>query len=264
MPDPARLIVVADRAELARRAGAEVERLATAAIAERGAFHVALAGGSTPRELYEHLSSAEALELGRWHAWFGDERCVPPDDERSNFRMVRRALLEPGKIPRAHWHPMYLSANASAYLSANASGDLSANAAGFDAVGEPEAAARAYEDELGRFLGPEPRLDLALLGMGADGHTASLFPGDAALDAGERKVVAVPAGEGREVARLTLSIGVLSSARALLFLVAGEEKRATLRSILADAPAARALPAARVSAAHADPLWIADRSAAGS
>jgi 6-phosphogluconolactonase len=240
MPYRARVIVVEERAELARRAAEEVERLAGASIAARGTFHVALAGGSTPRELYERLAREPGLDRERWHAWFGDERCVAPADERSNFRMARLTLLEPGGIPRERWHPMF------------AAGD------------EPEAAARAYEDELRRALGPEPRLDLALLGMGADGHTASLFPESAALDACERRVVAVPAWRGRDVARLTLTIGMLSSARALLFLVAGEEKRATLRAVLAGEAGARALPAALVCAAHADPLWIVDRAAAGS
>jgi 6-phosphogluconolactonase len=239
MSHPARLIVVAGRAELARRAAEEVARLARAALAARGAFHIALAGGSTPRELYELLARTDGLELGRWHAWFGDERCVGPDDERSNFRMARRALLEPGGIPRERWHPMRAW------------------------EGDPEQVARAYEAELRAALGPAPRLDFALLGMGADGHTASLFPGSAALLERERGVVAVPAGVGRELARVSLTLPVLAAARELLFVVAGEDKRVALAAVLSCTDTGSDLPARRVSEAHRDPLWIVDRAARG-
>jgi 6-phosphogluconolactonase len=242
MPDRPRLIVAEEPADLAVHAAEEVARHARAALAARGAFHVALAGGSTPRELYRRLAREPGLDFGRWHAWFGDERCVEPDDERSNFRMARLALLEPARVPRERWHPMFVQEGRT-----------------FD--GTPAEAARAYEAELRTALGPRPRLDLALLGMGADGHTASLFPGSTALDERERLVVAVPAGAGRELARLTLSLPVLEAARGLVFLVAGADKREILRSVLSGDPEARDLPARRVSDAHPDPLWIADRAA---
>jgi len=183
---------------------------------------VALAGGSTPRPLYERLATCSFSWL-ETHIFFGDERCVPPGHEASNYRMAREALLS--KVP-ATVHRM---------------------------PGET-CDAGAYEEELSKVFGLGlPQLDLVLLGLGEDGHTASLFPGDPALDVTDRWVVRV---ERPDYARLTLTLPVLSAAKAVVFLVSGASKRAALQQLLSGAD----IPAARVRAR--DQLIIADEAAA--
>ena len=149
---------------------------------------LALAGGRTPRALYERLADAD-LPWSEMEVGFGDERCVPPSDERSNYRMAREALLS--RVP-ARVHRM----------------------------GTTPCDGAPYEAILRRLLGDSASFDLVLLGLGADGHTASLFPGDPALDERERWVVAVQRPDGR---RLTLTLPVLSAARTVLFLVEGSD-----------------------------------------
>ena len=167
---------------------------------------VSLAGGNTPRRCYEHLASLEY----RWNevdVFFGDERCVPPEHPDSNFRMASDALLS--RIP-ARGHRMR--------------GEF--------------CDAAAYERQLREVLGPDPAIDLAVLGLGEDGHTASLFPGDPALEEAKRLVVRV---ERPDHPRLTLTLPVLSASPVAVFLVEGERKREALRLLLtgADIPAAR-------------------------
>ena len=183
---------------------------------------VALAGGSTPRPLYERLATC-SFSWAETHIFFGDERCVPPDHDASNYRMAREALLS--KVP-ATVHRM---------------------------PGET-CDAGTYERELSKVFGPGlPQLDLVLLGLGEDGHTASLFPGDPALDVTDRWVVRV---ERPDYSRLTLTLPVLSAAKAVVFLVSGASKRAALQQLLAGAD----IPAARVRAS--EQLIIADEAAA--
>lgn len=183
---------------------------------------LALAGGRTPRELYERLSAVE-YDWESVDVFFGDERCVPPDHPDSNFRMAQEALLS-RVTARVHRMP-----------------------------GET-CDATAYERELRSVFGAGlPAFDLALLGMAADGHTASLFPGDPALEEKERLVVRV---ERPDHPRLTLTLPVLSASKVALFLVAGEDKREALRRVLAGED----LPAARVAARRT--LFVADRAAA--
>src|SRR2546428_1503816 len=172
---------------------------------------VALAGGSTPRPVYQRLAACE-FPWSQTEVFFGDERCVPPDHPDSNYRMANEALLS--KVP-AIVHRM---------------------------PGESCDAA-AYEDELTQVFGQGlPVFDLVLLGLGEDAHTASLFPGDAALDERTRRVVRI---QRPDHARLTLTLPVLSAARVALFLVAGASKRDALRRLLAKED----IPAARVTAA---------------
>lgn len=184
---------------------------------------VALAGGTTPRPLYERLAT-RSFPWADTDIFFGDERCVRPEHEASNFRMANETLL--AKVPaRVHRMP-----------------------------GETCDAA-AYEDELSKVFGAAlPQFDLVLLGLGEDGHTASLFPGDPALDVTDRWVVRV---ERPDHARLTLTLPVLSAAKAGMFLVSGASKRAALRSLLAAAD----IPAGRVKADRV--LIFADEAAAG-
>jgi 6-phosphogluconolactonase len=209
------LVVAADLDALARLGADRVRALAGAALAARGRFRLALAGGSTPRALYAHLAAARDLDWSRVDVFFGDERAVGPDDPQSNFRMARETLLAPAGVPPENVRRLR----------------------GEDA--ELDAAARDYEAALG---GPSaPPLDLALLGMGADGHTASLFPGTAALDERTRLAVAndVPQLQTR---RLTLTYPALLAAGELLFLVAGADKAETLRDVLGPARDGRRWP----------------------
>ena len=168
---------------------------------------VALAGGTTPRPFYERLATVD-YRWAQTEVFFGDERCVPPDDPASNFRMANEALLS--KVP-ARVHRM---------------------------VGET-CDAEGYEAELKSVFGDAlPVFDLVLLGLGEDGHTASLFPGDAALGESERWVVCV---ERPDFRRLTLTLQVLSAARTVIFLVTGESRREPMRRLMEgdDIPAAR-------------------------
>lgn len=178
------------------------------AIARDGAFSISLSGGSTPQRLYECLGEPpyrEAFPWRRTHWFWGDERFVPHDDALSNYGMARDTLLSHVPIPTANIHPVPP-----------------------DGVG-PEAAASTYERELKSFYGAErldparPLFDVTLLGLGLDGHTASLFPGTAVLAERDRWVAAV-VGVTPE-ARITLTYSALESSRYTAFLVAGEEKR---------------------------------------
>jgi 6-phosphogluconolactonase len=160
--------------------------------------HIVLTGGSTPRAAYEHAASLGA-DWSRATFWFGDERCVPPDHEQSNFGMAEKALL--GRIEAGAGHRM--------------KGELG-----------PEAGAEDYEQQLRTAFGDGvPRLDLILLGLGPDAHCASLFPGDSALGETERLVTGVPVpGMAPLVPRISFTLPLLNAGRELVFLVAGEEK----------------------------------------
>jgi 6-phosphogluconolactonase len=211
------------------------------ALASQRSFAVCLSGGSTPRRLYERLAEpavASRFPWGRVHWFWGDERCVAHDDPDSNYRMAYEALL--GRVPvrGENIHPIPTQG-------------LS-----------PQQAAASYEVTLKRFYGAEkldpqrPLFDVNLLGLGENGHTASLFPGDPALEESERWAVAVIGAMPQ--ARITLTYPVLNSSRDVAFLVTGAAKR----EVLARARAGeRALPAARIH-----PLgrltWFADRAAA--
>ena len=214
MPPEPELVVAEDPDRLLDRAADRVRAAAGAALASSGRFAVALAGGNTPRALYERL--VHGVDWGRCDLWFGDERAVPPDDPQSNYRMAKESLLDPAAVPAARVRRMRGEA-----------ADL-------------DAAARDYEAAL-RAAGGPPWLDLALLGMGPDGHTASLVPGTAALDEERRLAVAVEVPErGR---RLTLTLPAFAGTRALMFLCTGAAKAEALAAVLA--PGSE-LPAARV------------------
>jgi 6-phosphogluconolactonase len=208
-----------------------------------GRVAVCLSGGSTPKLLYEKLAAEPyrgALPWPRMHWFWGDERFVPADDERSNQRMVRRALLDKVGAPTDTVHPIRTEANG------------------------PEECATLYEEELKRFYGAErfdparALFDVTLLGVGEDGHTASLFPGSAALEIRQRWAVPVPHSAVEPyVPRITLTLPTLASSRVVLFLVTGASKRKILGQVFAGDD----LPAARV---HTDspPQWLIDRAAA--
>mgnify|MGYP001764876013 CR=1 FL=1 len=171
---------------------------AASAIAERGVFHLALAGGETPRKLYALLARDETQDWSRWHLWLGDERCLPPDDPARNSVMVQAAWLD--FTPAAHFHPIPAELGS-------------------------EAAAAAYC--IARQA--QPAFDLALLGLGEDGHTASLFPGQ---DWGEHPdtpaALAIRNAPKPPAARVSLSARQLSDSHAVLFLISGAGKRAAV------------------------------------
>jgi 6-phosphogluconolactonase len=229
-----------------RTAAERVIRVAGAALAARGRFSWALAGGSTPEALYRLLASpgyAERVDWSRVHFFWSDERCVPPDHAESNFRMAREALLDAVAVPsnpvdRLHVHRLQ--------------GEL-----------PPSAAAQRYEAELAGCFGVEPgsgfpAFDLILLGMGADGHTASLFPGSPALAETRRWVVANEVAT-LGVTRLTFTLPLLNAARAVLFLVAGADKASRLEQVVQRS--APAWPAQLVRPHGADPEWLVDAEA---
>jgi 6-phosphogluconolactonase len=222
--------------ELAEAAARAFVEEAARAVDERGRFAVALAGGSTPKATYEVLARDHAGDVD-WpsvHVFFGDERTVPPDHEDSNYRMARESLLD--FVPVGSVHRMR--------------GELA-----------PDEAAAAYEEELEEFFGGTPPvLDLVMLGIGPDGHTASLFPETPALEVTDRLVVANPVPK-LDTTRLTLTAPVLSAARAVNFLVAGEDKAEALREILEGEADPRAYPAKLVRPSGG-PAWLVDRGAA--
>jgi 6-phosphogluconolactonase len=216
-------------------AGAAAERLAETA---GNGGHVALAGGSTPRAAYERAAGMD-VAWSETTLWFGDERCVPPDHEHSNYRMVKDALLdrigaEPAAVKRIH-------------------GELG-----------PDGGADAYEAELqGAFGGEVPRLDLILLGLGPDAHTASLFPGDDALGEVERAAVGVPTpGMAPLVSRVTITLPVVNAAREVVFLVSGEDKAEAVARAFAGVPDPAA-PASLVQPENGSLILLADAAAAG-
>jgi 6-phosphogluconolactonase len=232
------LFIYETPAELAEAAARDFAQKAARAVDERSSFAVALAGGSTPRATYETLARdyADRIEWERVHVFFGDERAVGPEDEDSNYRMVRETLLS--RVPVGSFHRMR--------------GEL-----------PPEEAAAAYEGELREFFGPGevPVFDLILLGIGEDGHTASLFPETAALEVADRWVVANPVLK-LETTRLTLTIPVINSARTVTFLVAGEDKARALAAVLEEDADPRAYPAKLVRPESGDLTWMVDRAAA--
>lgn len=223
-PPGPRLEVVEDLAEAA------ADLLEARSRASEGPFRVALAGGSTPRRLYSLLAGRD-LPWERMRFFLGDEREVPADHPDSNYRMVRETLLEGSPL-----RPEQIFR--------------------WETERGPEQAARAYAQALeGEFSGAFPSLDLVLLGLGEDGHTASLFPGTPALHLHDRPAVANPLGGGRGW-RLTLTFPVLNLARTALFLVSGRSKSSILRRVLAGEP----FPAGRVRARE-ETLFLADREA---
>jgi len=199
--------------------------------------HVALSGGSTPRRAYELASQTDA-DLSAATLWFGDERIVPPDDERSNLRMVRESLID--RLPEER-RPRLMPVDTS--------------------LGH-DAAAAAYESLLRETLGNHPRLDLALMGLGPDGHTASLFPSKPAVHESRRLVVGVPeAGMEPQVPRVTLTLRLFNSAHEVVFLVAGADKAPAVRRAFGSPPDETA-PAALVRPGAGTLTVVLDAAAA--
>ena len=238
------LISLTNDADAAARLAADrFVKIARAGVEARGRFSVALAGGSTPQLAYRLLAAEPYRSLVPWpaaHVFFGDERCVPPDHPESNYRAAREALL------------MHVPISAQ-------------NVRRMKGEREPREAAREYEAELRDFFGAGaawPRFDLVLLGMGDDGHTASLFPGTAALD--ETRAWAAANRVGKLNAhRVTLTAPAINAAAHVIFLVTGAGKAETLADVLRPTHPTRATSPARLIRPGDGTLeWIVDRDAA--
>lgn len=243
--DERKLHVHDDKAALSRALAAHWAAAAGESIDTHGGFHVALAGGSTPRSLYELLASEDfrhALNWGATHIYFGDERCVPPDHAESNYRMVCEALLKHVDIPAEQIHRIEAERE------------------------DRDAAARDYAETLGTLLpgfpgGGPPRFDLVLLGLGTDGHIASLFPGTDALEERTHLVTAVNVAK-LDTWRISLTYPVIEAARQIAIMVAGEDKAGIVAEVLSGErhgapvyPVERLSPRGRLD-------WFIDRAAA--
>ena len=231
-----------DIAALSQGALEEILRILNDAVAKRGRFSIALAGGHTPAKLYALWAEKYKTQTpwDRVHLFFGDERFVPEDDLLSNYRMARETLIAHVPIPKENVHPMPTN------------------------FPSPENAAEAYEVELRKFFGEgaAPAFDVQLLGLGVEGHTASLFPGSPALDEQQRWVVAVTA-PAEPPQRLTLTPIVLNQGLNTFFLVAGEDKREILAALRSEPQNVQSkYPAGRIRPARGV-VWYLDQAAAG-
>ena len=216
--------------------------LARQAIAKSGRFTVALSGGSTPKALYSLLASQYRgrVDWRQVHLFWGDERCVPPDDPESNYRMVREAVLSKIEIPPKNIHRM--------------AGEK-----------DPSAGAAEYEQELRDFFQTKdaaPRFDLVLLGLGEDGHTASLFPGTPTPDE-THKLVATVYVERLNAHRLTIILPVINAGAHVSFLVAGEGKSVIVKALLGRDSNPAQYPAGQVRPANGRLTWLITQDAAG-
>lgn len=230
-----------DLRELSTRAAELFVGLARASVQTHDAFTVALSGGSTPQALYELLATKPMAERIPWpqtHVFWSDERCVPPDHRQSNYRLAYEALLARVPVPVEQIHRMH----------------------GED---EPQAAAAAYSSVLEKHLSVTgERLYLSLLGMGDDGHTASLFPHSPVLD-DTKHLVAAPYVEKLKAYRLTLTLRALNRAAHTIFLVSGEAKATALRAVLESEDDPHAWPARLVQPDEGGELiWLVDEEAA--
>ena len=238
--------IYADADALAKAAAMDLLRLAQESVAERGVFTLALAGGSTPRKLYMLLANDPAFVEFPWndtHFFFGDERHVPPSHLDSNYLMVSNSLLSTGLVAATHVHRVRAELPDANQTSAD------------------------YDVELRSFFKSEmrlngfPRFDAILLGMGPDGHTASLFPGSAALEEKSRWVVANWV-EKFNSARITFTFPVLNAARAVILLVCGADKADMIHEVLISNNSTKAYPVQLVQPIDGTKTWLLDRAAA--
>lgn len=240
------LLIFKNRDELSAHAADFIVRVTQDAIAARGRAMLALAGGATPQATYRLLSRSSGrdhIDWNRTFLFFTDERFVPPNDPANNFGVVQRTLLVSADAARVFPVPTELAT--------------------------PAAAAAAYETTLADAFDladrrdQPPRFDLVLLGLGEDGHTASLFPGAASLSVTDRWVVATPPGSlPPHVERITMTLPLLNAAREVLFLVLGSRKAEVLRDVLEARHDGEPLPAAHVQPVDGTVTWLVDESAA--
>ena len=238
--------VYSDADTLAKAGAKELLRIAQECVSQHGIFTLALAGGSTPRKLYTLLATDPDFRSFPWpetHLFFGDERHVPPSHLDSNYLMVSTTLLSSGLVPAANVHRVRAE------------------------MPDANAAALDYDVEVHSFFPPGmradtlPRFDAVLLGMGPDGHTASLFPGSKALEEKERWVVANWV-EKFNSARITFTFPVINAARNVLLLIAGPDKADMLHEVLVSSRGLTKYPVQRVNPVDGAKVWMLDRAAA--
>ncbi len=240
---PGRIVIAPRADELIDKLAMELVLHAETCVREFGDFHLALSGGSTPEPLYRRLMydpDFRKLPWRRTHLWIVDERCVPLDDERSNYRMIRETIVEHADIPREQVHPM---------------------------SAEDPRADLAYEKELRETLGwrerGQDRLDYVLLGMGVDGHTASLFPRTEPLRERERLVRLNFAEDAEPHERITMTFPMINTARFIAVLVTGEKKAPTLERVAAGDATEEELPICGVRPREGQLVWYLDGAACG-
>jgi 6-phosphogluconolactonase len=230
----------ADKEALSRAAAELFAEQAQAAVADHGRFVVLLAGGDTPRRTYERLASEQfrtRIPWGQVHFFWGDERCLPAGDPERNESMARAALLDSVPLHPEQVHPIRCDQS-------------------------PERAAAAYASELQAFFGTQPLcFDLVLLGMGTDGHTASLLPGSASL-AEQERWTAVTRRPEESFSRVTLTAPLLNRAALVVFLVTGRNKAGVLRAVLEASSPQPVVPAQLIRPLNGDLHWFVDREAA--
>ena len=214
---------------------------ATQAIQNRGYFSLVLSGGNTPKPIYQALISDEVQAIFDWSKWFifwGDERCVPPNDEESNFRMAKLAFLDQSTIPQENIYRII--------------GEI-----------EPNNAAQIYEQEINKFfIKKEKRFDTILLGVGNDGHTASLFPGVNALRE-KKHWVSISQHPESGMKRITLTYPAINQSRNIIFLAKGSEKSEVIADIINHPEKEPHYPAKGIIGKEKPPEWIIDKEAAG-
>lgn len=224
--------------EMSASVALDINDLIRAAAAANRKFTLALSGGNTPRTLYHILATTyhDSIPWEAVHFFWGDERYVPHDDAESNFRMVKETLLDLVPIPGENVHSIPTS------------------------YSDPEEAARAYEEDLRKFFGDTGNtLDLVLLGMGKEGHTASLFPNSPALDEKTRWVAAVEA-PARPSRRITLTLPILNRASGVYFLASGREKAEAFRKVFDSETDLHDCPAKALDPSQGDVIWWIDAS----
>jgi 6-phosphogluconolactonase len=231
--------VFPDLEQLSHAASALIAQYALAAAAERGRFTIALAGGHTPKRTYELLATMPPEDPMPWtdiHVYWGDERYVPADDARSNQRMARERLLDHVPIPPGQVHAIEYAESL-------------------------EESADRYEQCLREFLGRAPRFDLILLGLGEDGHTASLFPHTPVLTERKRWVAAVHIDD-QNLHRVTLTAPLINRARTVLFLVSGPHKASAVQAVRQGPADPDRLPAQLIRPVDGELRWLVDEAAA--
>ncbi|MFN0087515.1 MAG: 6-phosphogluconolactonase [Blastocatellia bacterium] len=236
-----RLEICADAADLAREAARRFAALARTFIANHGRFTVALAGGSTPKAMFSLLAAPPFSDTLAWrsiHLFWGDERCVPPDHPDSNYRMTRESLIDRVPLPPENIHPIPAEDP------------------------DPARAAERYSETIRLFFAQDaPRFDLLFLGMGADGHTASLFPGTSALHVDDR-IAAANYIEKFRAHRITLTARTINQANNILFLVAGADKAPALRAVLEGPRDIETWPSQLIAPDAGTLSWMVDEAAA--
>ncbi|MDH3956883.1 MAG: 6-phosphogluconolactonase [Desulfobacteraceae bacterium] len=241
MPHKQKIIIKDDPILLAKQAAKIFASVAKRSIDKRGRFVVALSGGSTPRRMHKMLAEEPFIRIIPWaktHIFWVDERCVPHDSRESNYGIAKRDFIDAVPIPETQVH----------FITCGSS---------------PRASAKEYQKTLNDFLYLEntrpPRFDLIYLGMGADGHIASLFPGQKTLYEKEKLIVAVKGGDPN-VKRISMTFPLLNQARCIVFMITGKEKAKTVQTVLEDNKIG--LPAQKIKPLNGTLTWLLDRRAA--